>query len=41
MASYRSYRDIDWVLLVVALAISALGVLQIYSATHNTEWGDA
>jgi rod shape determining protein RodA len=38
---YRSIRDIDWVLLVVAMAICGLGVLQIYSAAHATIWHDA
>src|SRR5580704_14241044 len=38
MARYRSFRDIDWPLLVISLAICALGVLQIYSATHGTKW---
>ncbi len=41
MAHYRSLRDVDWLLFVVTIAISGLGVLQIYSATHNTEWSDA
>lgn len=35
MARYRSFRDFDWSLLIVALIICALGVLQIYSATHD------
>jgi rod shape determining protein RodA len=41
MARYRSYRDLDWPLLAVALIISGLGVLQIYSATRDTHWEDA
>jgi rod shape determining protein RodA len=41
MARYRSFRDFDWPLLAVALIICALGVLQIYSATHDTFWQDA
>ena len=41
MARYRSFRDFDWPLLTVALVICALGVLQIYSATHDTRWQDA
>jgi len=41
MARYRSYRDLDWPLLVVALILCALGVLQIYSATRDTHWQDA
>jgi len=38
--NYRSSRDLDWPLLVLALAISGLGILQIYSATAGTIWGD-
>lgn len=42
MASYRTIRDIvDWPMLVLTLAICAMGVLQIYSATHDTIWRDA
>src|SRR5947209_8456230 len=41
MASYRSIRDLDWPLLLITLAICGLGVLQIYSATHDTIWRDA
>src|SRR5579871_389494 len=41
MAQYRSFRGIDWSLLMIALIICALGVLQIYSATHDTRWHDA
>jgi rod shape determining protein RodA len=41
MASYRSVRDLDWPLLLIALALCALGILQIYSATHDTVWKDA
>lgn len=41
MARYRSVRDMDWPLLVLTLSICALGILQIYSATHGTEWNDA
>jgi rod shape determining protein RodA len=42
MASYRSVRDFaDWTMLLLALGICALGVLQIYSATHDTIWRDA
>jgi rod shape determining protein RodA len=39
--SYRSLREIDWPLLLITLMISAAGVLQIYSATHETVWRDA
>ena len=41
MARYRSYRDIDWPLLLISLVICGLGVLQIYSATRDTHWEDA
>lgn len=41
LASYRSLRDIDWPLLLITLAISAVGVLQIYSATLGTVFRDA
>jgi rod shape determining protein RodA len=40
-AQYRSLRDLDWTLLIISLLICALGVLQIYSATLGTKWGDA
>jgi len=43
MSRYLSARDIDWPLLLITLAISAVGVLQVYSATmdtvfHNSWW---
>jgi rod shape determining protein RodA len=42
VAHYRSLRDLDWPLLVIALAICGTGVLQIYSATHDSvAWNDA
>ena len=41
MARYRCIRDLDWPLLAITLTICALGVLQIYSATHDTHWRDA
>ena len=41
MAHYRSVRDLDWPLLILTLCICALGILQIYSATHDTPWRDA
>jgi rod shape determining protein RodA len=41
IASYRSLREIDWALLLITLAISAVGILQIYSAAHDTPWRDA
>jgi rod shape determining protein RodA len=41
MARYRSFRDLDWSLLVITLIICCLGILQIYSATQSTKWSDA
>ena len=41
MAKYRSVRDLDWPLLAISLIISAVGILQIYSATRDTAWRDA
>jgi rod shape determining protein RodA len=41
MAPYRSARDLDWFLLTLTIAICGLGILQIYSATHDTVWSDA
>ena len=41
MASYRSIRDFDWPMFILALAICSMGVLQIFSATHDSKWGDA
>jgi len=40
MARYRSLRDLDWPLIIIALSICALGVLEIFSATHGTVWKD-
>jgi rod shape determining protein RodA len=37
----RILRGIDWYLLAVTLVICALGILQIYSATHGTKWQGA
>jgi len=41
MAKYRSLRDLGWSLIVIALVISAVGILQIYSATRGTVWEQA
>lgn len=42
MAEYRSLRDFDWGLLVISVLICAVGVLQIFSATHEApQWADA
>ncbi len=41
MSGQHSARDFDWTLLGLSLAITVLGVLEIYSATLNTQWQDA
>ncbi|MDQ6758449.1 MAG: rod shape-determining protein RodA [Acidobacteriota bacterium] len=41
MAKYRSIRDLDWPMFILACAICCMGVLQIFSATHDTVWRDA
>lgn len=41
MAQYRSIRDLDWPLVIITLIICGAGILQIYSATHETVWDDA
>lgn len=38
---YFSLRDLDWLMVITAILISAMGVLQIYSATQNTPWRGA
>lgn len=38
MARYRSLRDLDGWLVALSLILCGLGVLQIYSATHDTKW---
>ena len=38
MARYVSFRDFDWVLLGFVLAICALGVMEIHSATEHTKF---
>jgi len=41
MSRYVSYRDFDWVLTGFILAICALGVVQIHSATEHTKFAGA
>jgi rod shape determining protein RodA len=41
MAIYRSVRDMDWTLILLAVIITTLGIVQIYSATLDTGWHDA
>src|SRR5581483_761883 len=38
MARYIRFRDFDWVLMAFVLAICAVGVVQIYSATLHTKF---
>lgn len=37
----RSLRDWDWFMIFLSLALSGIGILQIYSATLDTKWRDA
>lgn len=41
MTRQFSFRDFDWLLIIITLVIAGLGVLQIFSATHGTKWEDA
>jgi rod shape determining protein RodA len=41
MARYLSSRDIDWPLLLITVAVCGVGVLQIYSATMDTDFHGA
>jgi rod shape determining protein RodA len=41
MSKYISYKGFDWFLLVLVLLISALGVMEIYSATYRTKFAGA
>ncbi len=41
MPGHRLLRDFDWLMLVLVTAICGLGVLQIFSATHETRYSDA
>jgi rod shape determining protein RodA len=36
MARYLSLRDIDWTMVLITVAICAIGVIQIFSATQDT-----
>ena len=38
MTKYLSPRDIDWTVLLIVLLICGVGVLQIYSATRDTDY---
>ena len=37
----RSLRDWDWLMVILSLALSGIGILQIYSATLDSKWRDA
>lgn len=41
MIRHHSARDFDWVLLGITMAITILGLVEIYSATRNTPWQEA
>jgi len=41
MSGYLNTRDVDWGMLFIVVIICALGVVQIFSATHGTFWQDA
>jgi len=41
MSGYRGFRDFDWGIIILALAICGLGILQIYSATLDTDFKTA
>lgn len=41
MSKYVSLKDFDWVLLALLIAISALGLMQIYSTTLHTKFAGA
>ena len=38
MSRYVSFRDFDWVLLILVLMICGLGVMEIHSATMHTKF---
>lgn len=38
MFQFAGIKDFDWTMFFVVMVISALGVLQIFSATHDTVW---
>src|ERR1700686_460776 len=41
MLRYLSPRDIDWTILIIVILICSVGVLQIYSATRDTDFQSA
>ena len=38
MFQFVGIKDFDWTMFFVVMIICALGVLQIFSATHDTVW---
>ena len=38
MFQFAGIKDFDWTMFFVVMIICALGVLQIFSATHDTVW---
>ncbi len=38
MIQFKGIRDFDWTMFFVIMVICGLGVLQIFSATHDTIW---
>jgi rod shape determining protein RodA len=38
MFQARAFKDFDWAMFFIIVAICGLGVLQIFSATHDTIW---
>lgn len=41
MIAERGWKDLDWRLAALALTLSVLGIVQIYSATLDTKWASA
>ena len=41
MIRHYSARDFDWVLLGMTMALTVLGLMEIYSSTRNTPWQEA
>src|ERR1019366_7275327 len=38
MFQFAGFKDFDWTMFFVVMVICGLGVLQIFSATHDTVW---
>ena len=37
----RTLRELDWTMILLAIIISAIGISQIFTATHETRWYNA